>query len=280
MVALTLVCFHVPVFAAESSQDGKKPLLMGVFPYISSVALFKRYAPLKDYLSNQLGYEIALETASDVPTFIRRTTERRYDIVITAPHISLLAVDSGDYRIVARPKQDVVSVVVVSKDSAIKDLAQLAGQVVATASSSALVTRYGKDYLAEQGFKGDKAPTYRAYKSHNAAYEATLLHHTAAALVGFNIVSKALDRGVPLRVIAKLPPLPAIPTLVASDLSRALAQQVEKVFVTMNDTVEGRAILKQAGYPGYWPAGVEDYKLVRPYKPASSSSGSKPTTAQ
>ena len=99
---------------------------MGVFPYVSGMALFKRYAPLKDYLANELGREVVLETARDFPTFIQRTAERRYDIVMTAPHFALLATDSGDYQIIARPKRDLVSVVLVPETSAMTDLSQLA----------------------------------------------------------------------------------------------------------------------------------------------------------
>jgi phosphonate transport system substrate-binding protein len=277
MVAIVaLACFHASVSAAEDLHEGKKTLLMGVFPIVSGVALFKRFAPLKDYLASELGRELVLETARDFPTFVQRTTARRYDIVITAPHFSLLAADSGDYRIVARSKRDLVSLIVVSKTSAITDLAQLAGQVIATPPASALVTQYGKDYLAEKGLKDEKGPKYRAYKSHNAAYQAVLVGHATAALVSNNAINKALDKGVPLRVIDTLPLLPNMPILVATDLPKAFAQQVERVLVTMEDTDEGRAVLKEIDFPGYWPSGVEDYKPVRPYKPADTSIGSQP----
>ena len=122
LAVVILACFHLPVFAEEGPHEGEKPLLMGVFPVVSGVALFKRFAPLKDYLANELGSGIVLETAKDFATFVQRTAECRYDIVITAPHFSLLAADCGDYRIVARPKQDLVSLIVVSKTSAITEL--------------------------------------------------------------------------------------------------------------------------------------------------------------
>ena len=159
----------------------------------------------------------------------------------------------------------------VPETSAMTDLSQLAGQVIATPPASALVTRYGTDYLAAQGLNGDKAPEYRAYKSHNAAYEAILDNHAAAALVALDPVRAAIDRGAPMRVIARLPPLPALATLVATDLSTAFAQQVENIFVMMEDTDKGRDVLKEVGFTGYIPTRVEDYKPVRPYKPVSAN---------
>ena len=127
LAVVILACFHVPALAADGPHENKKFLLMGVFPYVSGMALFKRYAPLKDYLANELGRELVLETARDFPTFVQRTAERRYDIVMTAPHFALLAADSGDYQIVTRPKRDLVSVVLVPETSAMTDLSGLAG---------------------------------------------------------------------------------------------------------------------------------------------------------
>ena len=280
LAVVILACFHQRIFADEVPHESEKPLLMGVFPVVSGVVLFKRFAPLKDYLANELGSGIVLETAKDFATFVQRTAECRYDIVITAPHFSLLAADCGDYRIVARPKQDLVSLIVVSKTSAITELSQLAGQEIATPPASALVTRFGKDYLEEQGLKGDKAPRYHAYKSHNAAFESVLVKHEAAALVSNNAVNKALERGVPLRVIDTLPSLPNMPTLVKASLPITFAQQVERALVTMEDTVSGRAVLEEVGFPGYISAGVEDYEAVRPYKPVSPDFDSKTARAR
>jgi len=280
LAIVMLACFRAPALAGEGLNESNEPLVMGVFPIVSGVALFKRFAPLKDYLADELGRELVLETARDFPTFVQRTAERRYDIVITAPHFSLLAADSGDYRIVARSKRDLVPLMVVAKDSAVTDLSQLAGQVIATPPASALVTRYGKDYLAGQGLKGDKAPEYEAYKSHNAAFEAVLVNHAVAALVSNNAINKALYKGVPLRVIDTLPRLPNMPILVATDLSEAFALQVERVLVAIEDTARGRTVLEEVGFPGYLSSRVEDYQPVRPYKPASPIIAPQPAKAR
>ena len=239
---------HNPLWAASTPEESSNPLVMGVFPIVSSVALFKRFAPLKDYLAQKLGRKLTLETAKNFPTFVHRTAKRQYDIVITAPHFSLLATDSGDYQIVARPKRDLVSLIVVPNISAITDVSQLSGKVIATPPAPALSTRSGKDYLIAKGLRGANAAIYKSYKSHNAAYQAALANDAAAALVSINAVNKALDRGIPLRIIDKLPPLPAMPTLVATNLNEALAKDVERILVDMEKTKEGKATLKEVGF--------------------------------
>ena len=272
-VFLVFVSFLQITAAAESHTSDKSPVKMGVFPIVSGVALFKRFAPLKDYLSKALDRELVLETARDFPTFVRRTAERRYDIVITAPHFSVLAADSGDYQIVARPKRDLVSLIVVANSSHITSLSQLAGKKIATPPVPALTTRSSKRYLAAQGLKGDKQPEYLAYQSHNAAYQSTLLNNNTAAIVSINAVNKALERGMPLRVIGKVPPLPAMATLVSTKLPNSFAMAVEKALVSMENSVEGRAALEKVGFPGYMSARLKDYESVRQYKPAGSDIG-------
>ena len=262
-----------PLWAASIPKESTKPLVMGVFPIVSGVALFKRFAPLKDYLAQQLGRELVLETAKDFPSFVKRTAERHYDIVITAPHFSLLATDSGDYQIVARPERDLVTLVVVAKNSHINHISELSQKIIATPPNPALTTRSGKDYLSGKGLTGADSPIYHAYKSHNAAYQAPLANEASAALVSINAVNKALDRGIPLRIIDKLPPIPAMPTLVATDLGKNMANDVERTLVGMKKTQAGKISLGKVGFPGYMSSRVKDYHSVRPYKPKKTSIG-------
>lgn len=273
LTVLLLLSSNIAMASANTATT-KHTLRMGVFPIVSSIALFKRFAPLKDYIEKQIGREIKLETARDFPTFVRRTADKHYDIVITAPHFSVLAADSGDYRIVARPKRDLVSLIVVEKNSSINELSQLAGKRVATPPSPALTTRSSKDYLADKlGLKGRNAPKYQAHKSHNAAYQSTLVNNTDAAIVSINAVNKALDKGIPLRIIGKIPALPAMATLVSAQQPDPLALKVEEALVGMEASEEGRAVLKKVGFPGYQSARLVDYEPVRPYRPANANIG-------
>jgi len=273
--ALLTSVLHTSTPFADGNKSHEELIRMGVFPIVSGVALFKRFAPLKDHLEKELGRKIKLETARDFPTFVRRTADKNYDIVITAPHFSVLAADSGDYQIVARPKRNLVSLIVVAKSSKLTTLSQLAGKRIATPPAPALTTRSGKRYLAQEGLKQEQLPKYVAFKSHNAAYQSVLIKDTDAAIVSINAVNKALDKGIPLKIIGKVPPLPAMATLVSTKFSDQFALSVEKALVSMDTTDNGRAVLKKVGFPGYWSARLKDYEPVRPYKPKSANIGKK-----
>ena len=271
-IALLFIGFK-PAAADVKETKINEPIKMAVFPIVSSVALLKRFAPLKDYLENNLGNKFSLETARDFPTFVRRTADKKYDVVITAPHFSVLAADSGDYKIVARPKRNLVSLIVVAKNSTVTMLSQLAGKKIATPPVPALTTRSGKRYLKQQGLKGQNKPNYTSFISHNAAYQAVLVKNATAAIVSVNAINIALDKGIPLRIIGKVPALPAMATLVSTRLPAEFADKIEKALVSMEKSDKGRSALKKVGFPGYWSARLKDYESVRPYKPASANIG-------
>lgn len=264
-LALLFVTLLAASGARAAEPDSDDPLILGFFPLTSTVSLFQRFAPLADYLGERLGREVVLETARDFPTFFRRTQDRRYDIVVTAPHFAVEAVDSGRYRIRATLVKDVQQLVVVRKDSAITTVTDLAGKRVATPPARALITMMGEAHLTEAGLGDDNRPVYMAFVSHNAANEAVVAGLADAAIASSNVVGKAVERGAPLRVISRGLKLPNMATMVASDLPPALGDAVQAALVGMRDDPAGRRALKHIGFPGYRAVGAADYEPVRPY---------------
>lgn len=270
LIILLLALALLPA-ARAAARPPEPPLTLGFFPLVSTVALFKRFSPLKNYLSDQLGREVLLETAKDFPTFAQRTAERRYDIVITAPHFAVRAIDSGSYRIYTAVTKDVQQLIVVRKDSPFRQPADLAGKTIATPPPGALMTMMGKDYLQQLGLSGERQPVYLPFLSHNAANAAVIAGQADAAIASSNVIGKALERGAPLRIIGRGLQLPNMPTLVASDLPPELGARIQAVLVGMSDNEAGRTVLARIGFPGYRPVSAADYEPARPYAYRSTS---------
>ncbi len=264
VLLLVLGALHGAAGAAPAAE-GARPLRFGVFPIVSTVELFRRYVPLRAYLAARLGREVRLETARDFPTFVRRTAARRYDVVVTAPHFALLAASPGPYEIRGSLRRTLEGVVVVHRASRIRGLAALAGRLVATPPEPALITLAGRRLFAVHGLTGTRAPRWRAYRSHNAAYEAVAGGDADAAVVSINALRKALEREAPLREIARTPPLPNTALLVARDLPERLRARIEAAFVGADRDADGRLALQRAGLPGWRPARRADYEVLRPY---------------
>jgi len=143
----------LPAYNANSgewanSQD--EALTLGYFPLISTVALFKRFAPLRD-LTGSLGRPVILQTAKDFPTFVERSDDRAYDILVTAPHFAVRASVSGEYRIRATLLDDVRQLVVVRADSKIRNITELAGKRISTPPRRALMTMMGVQHMIDAG---------------------------------------------------------------------------------------------------------------------------------
>ncbi len=267
MAAATLAFALSTAAATPSARPAKpeRPLVMGILPFLSPIALLKRFGPLRDYLAEQTGHPVILQTARDFPTFVRRTQQRRYDIVLTAPHMVLLALDSGHYRLQAAYAKPLAAVILVPRNSAIRTLAQLQDKVVATPPPEAIITVIGRRMLANAGLTGDRAPLYRNYLSHNAAYQAVIGGEANAAIITVNVMHNVVGPGKPLRVLAKSRSFPGLGILTATDLPAALQHRIGETFVDMNQTKAGRETLKRIHYPGYRSAQASEFEPLRVY---------------
>jgi len=226
------------------------------------VALFKRFAPLHDYIEKQLNRKIHMETARDFKSFNERIARRQYDIVFTAPHLALMAIDSQSYEIAAAFVKPLRSVVVVNTISNIQDIKSLGTKTVATPPSGAIVTMVGVSFLKNLGLK---PINFKTYQSHNAAYSAVVGGEADAAIVANFMAQNAINEKLPLRVIGQSEPFPGIGILVAKNLDDKLKLSIKRTFWEMKVTNTGKKLLKLISQPGYAAATPEDFEILRPY---------------
>jgi phosphonate transport system substrate-binding protein len=252
------------LFGTVNADHTRHPqeLVFGVLPMMSTVALFKRFAPLRDYLSQQLGMPVKIETAKNFTEYVRRTTQRQYDVVFTAPHMVVSALDSHRYELSATLAEPLQTVIVVAETSPVHDIAQLQDKTIATPPKQAIVTIMGTAYLKLHGIVPQG---YLAYRSHNAATSAALGGDASAAMVANFIYLKEKRHHKPLRMIAGSETFPSAGVVVATDLPDGLKQMITHAFVSMGQTEYGKAVLKKIGQPGYKPAIPSDFEILRPY---------------
>jgi phosphonate transport system substrate-binding protein len=241
-------------------------LTFGFLPVESPVALFKRFAPLRDYLSTQLQRKIRMETAKNFAEFVRRTEQRQYDIVFTAPHMALHALDGKKYELAATFAKPLKAVIVARKNSAIQNLSGLEGKTIATPPPRAIVTMVGKRYLNKQGLEGIR---FQNRHTHNAAYSAVLGQEADAAILSNFIAVKAIASNIPLKIVAQSDPFPGIGILVARDLPSATKRHIRTSLLGMNELPHGKKILKTIAQPGYVIAKKQQFEALRPYVDAA-----------
>lgn len=260
--AICLVFFALPVSAA-STNDGSDPLVMGLLPFASPGTLFKRFAPLRPYLEERIGRPVRLTTAPDFPTFVQRTQRGRYAIVLTAPHFTLLALDSGRYEVRATYTQRLSAVILGRADNHLTDPADGRCRKVATPPPSAIITLMGKRFLGNRHPQAEL--TYQTYASHNSAVRAVLGGDACLAVASVNVWNRMRREEPGLVRIAQTDSIPALGILVRKDLAASLRDRLTEAIVTMQDHPQGREALGQMAYPGYQPADAATFEPVRPY---------------
>jgi len=242
-----------------------RPLTFGFIPSRSAITLFKHYAPLRDYLSQQLKHSVILETAADYPTFILNTKKRKYDFVLTAPHFALLAIDSGKYDAPVTYTKALMADILVLNNSKLTHVNQLAGKKVSTPPQSAIISMAGKHLLNQHGLSGSRAPQYVVTQTHNASIHAMLAGDSVAAVVSFNITRQFLKKHAPIRKIATTGALPGMAFLVARDLPKQLRVSFASALVEMSNKPRGKAALDKMGYPGYRKTKANEFEAARPF---------------
>lgn len=244
-------------------KEKARPLTFAILPFLSPIALTKRFAPLRDYLSDKLGREVVIETASSYEEFTKKTGEGEYDFVLTAPHFTLMAIDSGKYELRAAYIKKLQANVVVKTDSNVASVKDLAGKNIGVPPVKALMTIAGIMYLEGKGLIGDRAAYYKAYKSHNAAMLAAVSGEVDAAIASNFQVLNQINNGLPIRIVGETRTYPGMGLLVARRLPDKIKDGFEEALISMTENDQGKAVLSEIHYPGYMPAKSVDFEPVR-----------------
>ncbi|WP_175628248.1 phosphate/phosphite/phosphonate ABC transporter substrate-binding protein [Thioalkalivibrio denitrificans] len=250
-----------------AAKEREPALTLGILPVSSPLALFERFAPLRDFLGETLGLEVRLASARDFPSFIRNTAAGEYDIVLTAPHLVPGAVDSGHYTVRATFREEIRAAVLVRSEGPVNHLEELAGRPVAAPPQAAIVSMVGADMMLQSLSPGAVAPEFVHYPNHNAAVQAVALGFTDAAIVSLIIAQQAIDDGLPLERLATSRPIPGLGVLVSRRLPESVQAGVGETLIGMEASDQGRQVLKQILLQGFVAADPEVFEFLRPFAP-------------
>jgi len=181
-IALVLSCLLAPL--AAHAADAPAPLVLGVFPYVTPVQLAQFHTPLKDYLAQRLNRPVTLVTAPDFMSFIERTREGQYDLILTAPHMGRLAETRDGYQRVAQTGHTVQSIFLTRKDSGIEKIEDLRGKRVMIAQKISIIYQMSEQLLREKGLVPGESVTLVETRTHNNAMHAPLRGEADASVTG------------------------------------------------------------------------------------------------
>ena len=260
LIMFLVVSFSTSTHADINKKKSEDELVFGILPFLSPVALLKRFSPLKEYLEKTTGKKIILESAPSFPEYVKRTLNHEYDLVYTAPHFVPLTLDDNHYQLLAASNN--ISSHIVVRSSKTKQVEQLAGKRIAHGPEQAFLVIIGKYLLKQKGLTGEKAPIFIAHKSHNAALRATAAGDADAAIVGTFMLKRAAKNG--LKEIEATPRYPGVGILASKEVPQSLQNEIAKAFIDIKKSAEGRDTLKKIRFPGFKKSVAADYESVKP----------------
>jgi phosphonate transport system substrate-binding protein len=256
------------LLAASSSSvsaeigEQRQSFNFGVVPQQSASKLAHLWAPVFDYLGRSAGLEIKFRTAPDIPEFERRVATGEYDFVYMNPyHYTVFSQEPG-YRAFAKAKGQLLQgILVVRKDSSIRDPRELSGTTLGfpapAAFAASVLTRA---YLTQKGIPF----TPKFVSSHDSVYLAVAkgLYPGGGGVVR-TLESLEPDVRDQLRILwttkAYTPHAFATHPRVAAEA----VKRVTEAMLAMGQNEDGRALLAPLSMEGFESAEDADWDDVR-----------------
>ena len=261
---LRLVVFLSSFFCADyaSCTEQTKPLLVGFVPAFSAERIIGSFEPLLNYVAEKTGVQLRLETAPDIPEFMRRVVkEQRYAITFVPPHLYSNS-ESAGYSVVAKVAgADLRAVFITGKESPIRVSADLKGKQVAIMDGMALATILGMSKLRQEGFVPRQDVFIVDTPNMDSSTQAVLRGRADAAVVIDVFFRERLAPEVrgQLRVFMESDTAPNMPVSVASWVDPSFRTKLVAVLLDMHNDKDGASLLRRAGWQGFDPAMPSEY---------------------
>ena len=250
MVRVVAFCLAL-LLALRATAAEREPLIIGVFPYLTTRTLVSTYQPLRLYLQRELNRPVEVVTAPDLRQFYRRTTRGDYHLIVTPPHFARLHERESRLVPLFSYSKPTVGLLITRRDSGIKSAEQLRGHKIAIAEPSALVAIMGATWLHSRGLEPARDYRFRVSGSHNSALMSVIGRESAAAVLGgsaFKQVAAKFEDDI--AVLATVGEVMGLVALAKRALGNRLPE-LERSLAAFPHTAEGRAFVERNGIGGF-----------------------------
>lgn len=245
--------------------------VIGVHPLHNPARLFEVYGPIIDRLNRRIPEAaFMLEASRNYQDYERKLYAGNFDLALPNPYQTVIAVDRG-YRVFGKMGDDEAfrGIVLVRRDSGIREIADLRGKVLsfpaATALAAALMPQL---YLHERGLPmKDYAPHYVG--SQESSIMSAYVGDAAAAAtwpppwLAFREAHP--EKAAAMEVKWETPPLVNNGLVARWDFPQALLQRVSSELFALQDDEEGRRLLAALPLSHFAPATNADFEIVRDF---------------
>jgi phosphonate transport system substrate-binding protein len=259
VLLFAVLCFTAPpTWSAE-----KATYSFGVVPQFEKRKLFGIWRPILDELEQRTGFTFKLVDSSSIPVFEEKFLEGAYDFAYMNPYHLLMAHDTQGYLPLVRNGDPLLKgILVVPKESPIRNVKELAGKTVAFPSPNALGAALLMRAELAHFHNVEVIPHY--VHTHTSVYlHVALGLNPAGGGVASTLRSQKPEVKHKLRIIYETQAVNPHPIGAHPRVPDAHREKVRQAFLQMSKTKAGAVLLSEIPMRRVVTASLEDYTPLR-----------------
>ena len=278
MLSLTLLLSGCGETEHSSYQPSYSPqgtpavveYVVGIHPLHNPKRLLEVYGPIVDYLNQQMPeVHFRLEASRNYEEFDKKLYAGHFDFAMPNPYQTVRSLQHG-YRIFGKmgDDDDFRGIILVRRDSGIREVSDLKGKVVSYPALTALAaTMQPQYYLQTHGLDVNRDIENRYVGSQESSIMNVLRGDVAAGATWpvpwKTFVAEHPAMAEQLVVQWKTEPLVNNGWVVRRDVSTPVAERFARLLFRMHESAEGRVMLSRLPVSRFEAATDETYQLVR-----------------
>ena len=250
----------------------EKEYVFGVHPLHNPKKLFEVYQPLVDLINEKLdGVKIKLEASRNYAAYDEKLFSGYFDLSLPNPYQTVVAAEKG-YDIFGKMGDDknFRGILIVRKDSGIKDVRDLKGKTVSYPAPTALAaTMMPQEFLYENGLDVNKDITNIYVGSQESSIMNVYLGKSQAASTWpppwIAFAKERPEVAQELEVKWETRPLLNNGLVVKKDFPKPLLEKISNVIFALHKDERGKKILERMELSRFEKAQYSTYDKVREF---------------
>ncbi len=262
---------YKPTFGARSGLPVKE-YIVGIHPLHNPKRLFEIYGPILELIGGRIPQaEFKLEASRNYEEFDKKLYSRHFDLAMPNPYQTVNALQYG-YRVFGKmaDDQDFCGIILVRKDSGIREVADLKGKAVAYPAKTALAaTMLPQYYLQTHGIDVNTDIENLYVGSQESSIMNVLLGKTAAAATWpvpwKSFAAKHPEQAGQLDVKWRTQSLQNNGWVARDDVDDELVNAFAAALFSLQDTEPGRKLLAAVPVSRFEAADAKTYAPVEAF---------------
>jgi phosphonate transport system substrate-binding protein len=279
LFVFVFVLASLPLQAAPTATPASYRL--GIFPYMAPRQTVQFYGPIAASMEAALKHPVRLESVQTFPAFGRALAKYSYDIALIQPFDYPAVVEKLGYLPLAQFSIPLVTQFFVRDDSRYQKIEDLRGTTVAMPPAPAANSRMALRALNDNRLIPGSNIEVRHFNSHDSCIQ-QVWAGTASACATASPPIQVFEQRMhaKLRAIYSTPPIPHVMFVANPRVPAEQRARLQELITGWSQTEDGRAMLKNLGFPGFIAPKPAEYAVMSNYDPAATDAKNTPAAAK